>query len=379
MRLMNWAVTRDDGESQREITMRKVNMIWGGIVCLALLLGSCTGDKDGSSTTPQRQIEERTSSPEAVTTMVLKPTEFSYDVASNGKIGAGQYVDLRFASGGEVIDSIMVMNGQRVAKGQILATLNRFRLENAVGTAHNALERTRLDLADALIGQGYDPEKPTEIPDEVMRLARLRSGVAQSEVQLREAERALAEATLRAPFDGTVANLFQKEGNQPDGAQPLCRVISSAGMEVVFPILESELPLIKVGDAVEVMPYSSDRTYSGRVKSINPIVDNDGMVKVCATVSGGVGLYDGMNVRVIVKRQIEETLVIPKSAVVLRSGGRKVVFTHENGHAVWNYVTTSLENMDEYIITEGLKPGQEVIITGNINLAHESDVQVIDN
>ena len=36
MRLMNWAVTRDDGESQREITMRKVNMIWGGIVCLAL-------------------------------------------------------------------------------------------------------------------------------------------------------------------------------------------------------------------------------------------------------------------------------------------------------------------------------------------------------
>ena len=86
-----------------------------------------------------------------------------------------------------------------------------------------------------------------------------------------------------------------------------------------------------------------------------------------------------MNVRVIVKRQIEETLVIPKSAVVLRSGGRKVVFTHENGHAVWNYVTTSLENMDEYIITEGLKPGQEVIITGNINLAHESPVQVIDN
>ena len=37
MRLMNWAVTRDDGERQREITMRKVNMIWGGIVCLALL------------------------------------------------------------------------------------------------------------------------------------------------------------------------------------------------------------------------------------------------------------------------------------------------------------------------------------------------------
>ncbi len=44
---------------------------------------------------------------------------------------------------------------------------------------------------------------------------------------------------------------------------------------------------------------------------------------------------------------------------------------------MWNYVTTGLENMNEYVITEGLKEGQEVIVSGNLNLAHESPVKVI--
>ena len=312
-----------------------------------------------------------------VKVMVLKPEVFAHDIVSNGKVEAGQWVDLRFASaGGAVIDRIMVKNGQHVSKGQTIATLDRFRLENAVTTARNTLERSKLDLADALIGQGYDPEKPSVVPDEVMRLARLRSGMAQAEVQLRESERALDDATLKAPFDGLVANLTQKAGNVPDG-QAFCRVMATGGMDVVFPILESELALVHPGDAVEIKPFTSDRVYNGRVASINPVVDKNGMVSVCASVSGGSGLYDGMNVRVSVKREIERALVVPKSAVVLRSNGRQVVFTHKDGKAMWNYVTTGLENMSSYVITDGLGEGQEVIVSGNINLAHEAPVKVI--
>lgn len=313
-----------------------------------------------------------------VTTMTLHPKVFTHEVVSNGKVGAGEWVDLRFASAsGAVIDRIMVKSGRRVRKGEVLATLDRFKLENDVATATNTLERSKLDLADALIGQGYDSDKAAEVPAEVMRLARLRSGVAQAEVQLREAERALGDATLRAPFDGIVANLTQKAGNLPDGAKPFCRVMSTAGMEVKFPILESELALIHVGDAVEVKPFTSEAVSRGRVISINPIVDKNGMVDVVATVGGGSALYDGMNVRVSVKRDIEQALVVPKSAVVLRSNGRQVVFTHENGKAIWNYVTTGLENMSEYVITEGLADGQDVIVSGNINLAHEAPVKVM--
>lgn len=349
------------------------------LVSLAVALFSCNTKEENADAGKPADTTEETDSVATVTTMNLQPTVFTHEVVSNGKVCASEYADLRFNSADAIIENIPVKNGQRVSKGQVLASLDKFKLENGVATARNNLSRSQLDLADALIGQGYDPEKPESVPDEVMRLARLRSGVAQAEVQLREAERALSDATLVAPFDGVVANLFQKEGNLPDGAEPFCRVIATSGMEIDFPVLESELALIHAGDAVEVSPYVSDKVYTGRIGSVNPVVDKDGMVKVCAVVNGGTGLYDGMNVRVSVKRNIEEALVVPKTAVVLRSGGRQVVFTYENGKAMWNYVTTSLENMNEYIVTEGLKPGQVVIVTGNINLAHEADVKVVEN
>lgn len=352
------------------------NLVFSVAVTISLI--SCSSTQRDETATHNRMYEDSPSLTEIVT-MPIEIKTFTYYLVSNGKVSAGEYADLRFASAGAVVDGVLVSNGQSVKQGQILSSLDRFKLENALSTAQNALDRAKLDLADALIGQGYDPEKQSEIPDEVMRLARLRSGVAQAEVQLREAERALDDAILRAPFEGVVANLFQKAGNLPDASQPFCRIIATNGMEVTFPILESELALVKVGDAVEVKPYSMDKTYAGKVSSINPIVEKDGMVKVCATISNGTGLYDGMNVRVSVKRKVEEALVVPKSAVVLRSGGRQVVFTHENGKAMWNYVTTSLENMNEYVITDGLTPGQEVIVTGNINLAHESPVRVVND
>ena len=349
------------------------------VIVASLLVSSCgTNQPESAEDTIAYASVAETAAMTEVTVMLLTPKIFTHEVVSNGKVVAGAYADLQFSSAGVVVDRIMVKNGQHVSKGQVIATLDRFKAENAVTTARTAMERAKLDLADAVIGQGYDPEQPESIPTEVMRLARLRSGVSQSEVQLAEAERALTDATLRAPFAGVVANLFQKEGNLPDGSQVFCRVIADGAMDVDFQILESELSLIHSGDAVEVSPYTEpSRTVGGAVTEINPVVDKNGMVKVRARIGCDSNLYDGMNVRISVKRNVERALVVPKSAVVLRSGGRKVVFTHENGQAIWNYVTTSLENMTEYVVTDGLTTGQEVIVTGNLNLAHESPVKVI--
>lgn len=346
----------------------------------SLLLAACTvnSGEQSADKNEEAKIEAQSNATE-VTVMRLVPRMFTHEVVSNGKIAAGAYADLRFTTSGAPIEKIMVKNGQRVRKGDVLAVLDRFQLTNRATNARNSLERARLDLADALIGQGYDPAMPEAVPEEVMALSRLRSGVAQAEINLAEAEKALNEATMRAPFDGVVANMFQKAYNYPDGSQPFCRILSTSGMEVNFTVLESELPLIHIGDAVNVSPYTADGTFSGTVSAVNPIVESDGMVKVTATVGSGAGLFDGMNVHVSVKREVEQALVVPKSAVVLRSGGRQVVFTHRDGKALWNYVTTSFENMDEYVVTDGLEAGAEVITTGNLNLAHEAPVIIVSD
>jgi len=89
-------------------------------------------------------------------------------------------------------------------------------------------------------------------------------------------------------------------------------------------------------------------------------------------------LYDGMNVKIRVQRSLGKRLVIPKTALVLRTN-KKVVFTLKDGKAQWVYVQTGLENSSGYEVTYGLVAGDTVIYEGNMNLAHETPVKVIPN
>lgn len=342
---------------------------------VAALCTACGGsntessDNDSITTVLPSKIAE-------VKVMTIEPKVFSHEIVSNGKMSAHDFADLRFAGSDAVIGKIYVKNGDRVRKGQAIASLDRFKLENTLKQNNNDLAKARLELADVLIGQGYDPEKPELVPDETMKLARLRSGMDQAETVLAATKRDIEATTLTAPFDGVVANLFQKVHNRPDGSEPFCRIVAGGQMDVEFSVLESELAVIRPGDEVNVIPFASSDTHTGRVTEINPIVDKDGLVKVRASVPGSSGLFDGMNVKVSVKRALDEQLVVPKSAVVLRTG-KQVVFTHSDGKAMWNYVHTGLENMNEYVIDDGLQPGMEVIYDGNVNLAHEAPVKVV--
>lgn len=310
-----------------------------------------------------------------VTVMELRPTVFNHEIVSNGHISAQEKVDVNFQTPG-MIAAIYVRNGQRVAKGQRIASLDTYKLDNQLEKERNAVASATLEMQDVLIGQGYDPEHPENVPDDVMKLARLRSGLQQAELTLAATKKEHENATLTAPISGVVANLSANAHNMASTSQPLCRIINDGGMDVEFSVLESELPMVKLGDEIVVTPFSATNTHKGHVTEINPMVDDNGMVKVWAAVDGGRGLIDGMNVRISVKRAVDKALVVPKSAVVLRTG-RQVIFTLDGNKAMWNYVTTGLENLNEYIVTDGLTSGMTVITTGNVNLAHETTVKVL--
>lgn len=355
-------------------TMRKKCYQIGVMLALAGLWVSCGGERAGLDEVGQEVIL-----PEGeveVEVSPLRPTEFRHELISNGKLAARRRVDLFFAST-ELIERVYVKNGDRVREGQKLAELDRFRLRNALDQANDALGKARLEMQDVLIGQGYMLADSAKVPEATLRLARLKSGYDQAMMSREMAERELEQSVLVAPFDGVVANLFTRQGNHASSAEAFCTVIDPRSLEADFTILENELPLIQVGDEVEVSPFAAtDLKAQGRISEINPLVEESGMVRVKATVSADKRLFEGMNVRVSVRRSLGEQLVVPKSAVVLRSG-KQVVFTLVNGKAHWNYVRTGLENAGSCTIVEGLKAGDQVITSGNLNLAHEAPVRVV--
>jgi RND family efflux transporter MFP subunit len=347
------------------------------ILLTCLTLFSCSLGQEGGEEKAAGAATEVTDEITQVKAVQLKMQDFHHETVSNGTISARRKADLRFQTS-EPVAAIYVGNGDKVSKGQKIAMLDRFKLHNSLVQAGDNLAKSRLELQDVLIGQGYTLADSAKVPAEVMKIARLRSNYDQSLNQYEVALYNYDHSVLYAPFGGVVANLFTKEYNIPASSEPFCTIIDSERPEVVFMILENELSLVRSGDKVVITPYAFTGSMTeGRIMEINPLVDKNGMVRIKAQAGAAKDkLYDGMNVKVRIRKTVGRQLVIPKEALVLRTN-KKVVFTLKDGKALWNYVQTGMENSAGYVVTEGLNENDSVIYEGNINLAHESPVKLL--
>ncbi len=351
------------------------------ILAILLLLTSCASNNSEKETVREVKkdsvltIKRRTGEP--IETMILYESTFNRELSGNGKVVAKRSAEMRFSSS-EQIAHIWVRNGDKVRKGEKLAQLDLFALERSLAQAKDNFEQSKLDLQDVLIGRGYSLEAQASAPADEVELAKVKSGYNKALIAYELAENNLRKATLVAPFDGVIANLKAKENNQ-SSSDVFCMVIDDKNPEVEFSVLESELSLVKRGYPVYIQPFvnSTSEALIGSVSEINPIVENNGMVKVKAQVKNNGTLLQGMNVNILLRQPMEQALVIPKSAVVMRSG-KPVVFTRVNGKAQWNYVQITAENSDSCVVAprskeyEGLSVGDSVIVSGNLNLAHET-------
>ena len=347
------------------------------LICSIFLFNvSCTlNNKEKPDETVRKLLPD---APLEVTVAPLKTIDFEHELVSNGKIAARTVAELKFKTS-EVISQIFVRNGSQVNRGELIATLDTYSLSTRVKQAKDALDRATLEYQDVLIGQGYKLDELASVPADIINLAKIKSGLNTAQTQYEIANHDLYQASLVAPIDGTIANLFAKTNTLSYPSEVFCNIIDTRSLEVQFTVLENELGYIKTGDEVKITPFSiPDLTVGGKVTEINPWVNENGMVKVRASVTYNSRLVEGMNVRVSAFRSAGKQWVVPKSAVVLRTG-KQVVFVMSDGKANWNYVQTGLENATEYTITsETLKEGDMIITSGNINLAHESPVKVLN-
>ncbi len=328
--------------------------------------GENTGDADKQQTLLADDTQK-------VSVAVASQSQFHQEVVSNGKVSANKFADVYWNVDG-VISNISIANGKHVSQGQIIAQLDAFKLKNTLESASASLEQSRLQMQDVIIGQGLNPDSDN-IPENVMKLAQVKSGFLQAQANYNSARYDYESATLKAPISGVVANLQDRESNLSSRNRPFCRIIDPNSLSVDFNILESEIPLVKIGDRVEVNAFSiPGQIWNGRISEVNPFVENSGMVKARAIIDRPSGLCEGMNISVKVSKEAGSFVSVPKSAVVYRSG-RPVVFTVKRGYASWHYVELGMENSESVAITSGIQPGDSVIISGNTFLADHTAIK----
>ncbi len=349
-------------------------------VCgLAIMAAACGGnkkteeDKDGKLAYAP-QINE-------VSVITLERKDFARQLLSNGKLVAARKGALQFRTTGK-ISAINVRNGEYASAGSVIATVDRPDLRLALESSRLSLQKAELDLYDYLVGQGYAAGDTTSVPADLLATAKMKSGYSAARNGLDRSSYEISGTVLCAPFSGRVADIKQKPFDQsPSGT--FCTIVDDSVLEVDFTVMESEYSFLSVGLPVKVRPFADGtKEYSGKVTAVNPLVDANGQISVTAQVRNDGSLIDGMNVRVIVERMIPGQLVVPRSAVVVRDN-LDVLFTcTDDGKAHWTYVTILYSNGESYVVEANrdrnaeLNEGDKVIISGNLNLADNSDVMV---
>lgn len=348
------------------------------IFIVLFLLLSCN-NREGSS--KLHEIKQEFSSViTEVTTQTINRSIFKQEILSQGILYASITVDIT----SELIKEITVINvgnGKHVTKGDILIKLEDIDAQRELLKLRYSLEKTereREKLLIAKLGYGFSTGDSTRIPGDVLKMVNMDVGYMEKLLEVQEKEAELQKHIIRAPVTGRVADLKAKELNRPP-VDIICTILDDRIMEAAFPVLETHLIDLSIGDSVRITPLASGENFRGQIIEINPRVSAGGMIQVKARVPNWQGkLIDGMKCQVAVEKSIANQLVIPKSAMVMRDN-RKVIFYYVDGQAYWQYVATPYENSDSYVITqengEHLTEGKEVIITGNINLAHETEVQ----
>ncbi|AEI49638.1 efflux RND transporter periplasmic adaptor subunit [Runella slithyformis] len=346
------------------------------LIALVFTLTQCTPSK---STEEAEAAKPSVNTTPAVATQAAQRKAFQWLLLSNGRVSNQSASKIGFKTNG-VIAQINVQNGSVVRAGQVLAQLENREQLLALRQAELQLAEARVEINDLLISQGGRKGDTTSVKADVWAYIKLRSGYERGLLALQKARNDVDNTYLRAPFGGVVANLNAKPFSA--ASVEFCTLLSQAAPLVEFAVLETELMAVQLGQSVAVQPVAfGERRYKGQVVEINPYVSEQGLVLVKARINGADKyLFEGMNVRVQVEKNIPNQIVVPKAAVVERSG-RKVVFiyaaeTDTSGLAKWNYVTVAHENDTETALSEGIKAGDAVIVEGNLNLGHDARVKL---
>lgn len=301
---------------------------------------------------------------------------FILTTTATGLLRAPAQSKLSFRVGG-TISQISSRNGGGVTAGQVLARLDDRDQQMALRVALDLYRQAQAQLRGLIAEYGGDDLDTITLKPNARAFVLSKSGYYQAQTALTQARQQLDYTVLRAPYAGQIANLSAKPFNFITSYEPFCTLLSRDGLLVEFSVLESELAVVQVGQLVRVLPIAlPQRVYTGRVTEINPLVNAQGLVLIKARLNRpDATLFEGMNARVVVEQRISNQLIIPKSAVVEHSG-HKVVFTAEKGLAKWHYVTITHENETEVAISDGLRAGEQVIVSGNLNLAHDAPVRM---
>lgn len=339
--------------------MKQINALF---FTLVILLFSCTGgkktDTGWSDTIP-------------VEVMVAEDGSTASERNYVGTVGSEHEATLSFSFGG-TLTRVLVHNGQRVSRGQVLAEVD--------ATTATSIHAT----AAATLRQAEDAYRRLEAVHREGGISEVRWMEMQTDLEkARQAETSARkqkeDCTLRAPFDGVVACADRHAGQEMRPGEVFGTVIDMGRMRVSFSVPEQEISLVKVGDrATATVQALGDRQLQLRVSDKGLMANPLGHTyNVNATIVEGdrTGLLPDMVAKVRATLDATDGMVIPSDCVHTMPGGT-VVWVVKGGRAEHRNITVGGFVRDGVAVNGGLAAGDTVVVVGHQKLYTGAKVKI---
>ncbi len=288
------------------------------IVTTAVVFGAC---KKSEEAAPAAAAAVQMIGPDNVA--VASTDTLRSGPAISGTLIADREARIRAEVAGAVLQTF-VDAGQRVAVGTPLARIDDAVLQDAASSARSGLTQAtvaadqaarELGRAKTLVAAGAIAERDVEVAERGNLLAQAQ--LADAKARVGAAEKNLANATIRSPFAGIVAEKSVSPGDIVAPGAAMFTVIDPRSLKVEGSVPTSALADVRVGSTVLFQVNGSDRELEGRVTRISPMVDpQTRQVGLLATVPNAqnalvAGLY--ISGRVAVEKRIG--VMVPEKAV----------------------------------------------------------------
>ena len=283
---------------------------------------------------------------------------------------------------------LLVAPGDTVRQGQPLALVDSPDFSAAIGAYRKAVisARNARRLADAdkdlVQHEGVSRREAEQAQTDAASAEADRDAALQALVALDvdagtlkaiQAGRTVARAQgiIRAPIAGTVVEKLITPGQLLQaGSTPCFTVADLSKVWVMAQVSAAELAEIKVGDPAQVDNGTTGHALAGVVDNIAAVVNPDTRAVAARIVlhnPDGV-LRKQMYVRVrIQSRQASQGLLVPASALLRDDDNLPFVYlVQHDGSFARRHVTLGSRTGDDYLVSEGLKPGDQIVVDGAI-------------
>ena len=295
-----------------------------------------------------------------VTTMTLTPQTWETWRSYYGQAKAARTHEIT-SYVRELVHGVSVQVGDRVKAGQTVVTLIKSDHISRTQAAQTAYDEALLNYnrLSGLNKQGGVAQ---------IEVDRAYSTLRNAEAALQSSRSTLQRTELKSNVNGIVSSRHVEPGEIASDGRALITIVDLSDMEAQLMVSKRDIHNINRNTYVEIIV--ADNVSKGNVKRVSPEAQaGSGLFPVVVGLESSAAIFPGsyLEGRFLVEKK-EGVIVIPSDVIVYRNN-KEYVYIADNDRAKMVEITTGEGRNAHVVVSGGLKPGDQLIISGNRTLS----------